>query len=775
MEPLMHLARCEANYKICVLCQNTTDETLTTSSETSLKSLICAAEKRKELHDEKNAHKIERILAAPVTPQEEVRLLYHRTCYQDFTNKSKVDRLVKQNKATNSREDAPTPVRILRSDPSARTDKNLCIFCQTPGDAKNIRKAATFALCEKIKKVSEYNYDIRRRVACGLDAVASDVMYHTYCLRREERKCEAGAGGTPKPLVNLAFDKICYELRVAADKSQVLRISAVFQRYTTLCAGIGEQVPAQYLSRMSTFKCDLEKRLKDVFEFYHPMDRENSERKTLLIPPKFSHTLTVKSAYGDHECTMPPYTPPENSDFNAIVHTALRLRSTLENVKGHIGANVEKSDALSLIPQDLHLFLSIMLGGVVIPANLKQEPGRTSLALLHLTADNVDIQLDTLDGKKSFHGTQLVAFQRGARPLEEVLSSITLSRLKSVKIPEAIQTVAKTNVKLNTIEPKIQEVKEEWYETSEISESRQGAKVQDLTYLFHRQYSNDRQGWTAYYKATSFNNTDITSSGYLPMILDPAHEFHTLHTVLQRAISLADHLDQKFVIVTSDQQVYCRLLELKWSSEHYRERIILRMGGLHLSLNFLKAIGKHMSGSGLEELWVESGVAAETMASKVMEGKVYSKGMRLMKLTLQALWRIILPLFQQHLLEVDPDLADKLTRSVCDIICLEEVLQENNIYLKINEWVKSTENVELQFWMTYVEMAHILLEFTRSMRDGKWDLYLSSLSQMLPYLARYDHHNYLKSLSVYIAEMHALPSEVEAAFRQGDFFSTPVA
>ncbi|KAK3917997.1 LexA repressor [Frankliniella fusca] len=176
-----------------------------------------------------------------------------------------------------------------------------------------------------------------------------------------------------------------------------------------------------------------------------------------------------------------------------------------------------------------------------------------------------------------------------------------------------------------------------------------------------------------------------------------------------------------------------------------------------------------MSGSGLEELWVESGVAAETMASKVMEGKVYSKGMRLMKLTLQALWRIILPVFQQHLLEVDPDLADKLTRSVCDIICLEEVLQENNIYLKINEWVKSTENVELQFWMTYVEMAHILLEFTRSMRDGKWDLYLSSLSQMLPYLARYDHHNYLKSLSVYIAEMHALPSEVEAAFRQGDF------
>ncbi|XP_052128446.1 uncharacterized protein LOC127750548 [Frankliniella occidentalis] len=411
-----------------------------------------------------------------------------------------------------------------------------------------------------------------------------------------------------------------------------------------------------------------------------------------------------------------------------------------------------------------------MFSGVVIPANLKLSPGETSSALLHLTADNVDIQLDTLDGKKSFHGTQLVAFRRGARPLEEVLGSITRSRRKSVKIPDAIQALDKTIVKLNTIEPKLQtELKTEWYDTSEISESRRSAKVRDFTYFFNRQQSDDRQGWTAFNKTMSTNNAEITSCGYLPMILDPAHEFNTLNTVLRRAVSLADNLNQKYVILTGDQQVYCRLLELKWSNDDFQKRVILRMGGLHLSLNFLKAIGKHMSGSGLEELWVESGIAAETMASKVMEGKVYSKGMRLTKLTLQALWRIILPRFQQYLLEVNPDFAERLTGAAGDIICLEEIFEQNDILQYINEWVASTENVELQFWMTYVDMAHILLEFTRSLRDGQWDLYLSSLTQMLPYMARYDHHNYLKSLSVYIAEMNALPPEVESAFRRGDF------
>lgn len=40
---------------------------------------------------------------------------------------------------------------------------------------------------------------------------------------------------------------------------------------------------------------------------------------------------------------------------------------------------------------------------------------------------------------------------------------------------------------------------------------------------------------------------------------------------------------------------------------------------------------------------------------------------------------------------------------------------------------------------------------------------------MLPYIALYDHGNYLKSLSVYIADMNQLPAEVEAGFHLGDF------
>ena len=44
--------------------------------------------------------------------------------------------------------------------------------------------------------------------------------------------------------------------------------------------------------------------------------------------------------------------------------------------------------------------------------------------------------------------------------------------------------------------------------------------------------------------------------------------------------------------------------------------------------------------------------------------------------------------------------------------------------------------------------------------DGIWDLYLYSFRKMLPYMFRYDHFNYARWGSVYLAEMNNLPPEI---------------
>ena len=53
--------------------------------------------------------------------------------------------------------------------------------------------------------------------------------------------------------------------------------------------------------------------------------------------------------------------------------------------------------------------------------------------------------------------------------------------------------------------------------------------------------------------------------------------------------------------------------------------------------------------------------------------------------------------------------------------------------------------------------------------DHAWDLYLYAFKRMLPFFFRYDHVNYARWGSVYIAEMSDLPPEVLLEFQKGNF------
>jgi len=116
-------------------------------------------------------------------------------------------------------------------------------------------------------------------------------------------------------------------------------------------------------------------------------------------------------------------------------------------------------------------------------------------------------------------------------------------------------------------------------------------------------------------------------------------------TVVERCKHIATQLGQHHVVLTVDEALYCKLMELKRAKDEYQNFLIVRMGGLHISLNFLKVIGKHLQSSGLLEAWIESKILGPGTAELVLagKGKSYSKAMRAHKLTIQALWKILMP------------------------------------------------------------------------------------------------------------------------------------
>lgn len=123
--------------------------------------------------------------------------------------------------------------------------------------------------------------------------------------------------------------------------------------------------------------------------------------------------------------------------------------------------------------------------------------------------------------------------------------------------------------------------------------------------------------WTLYNQKASTINPSV---GYLPIIA-PASELATLNTIAKRVLHVAKSLKQQHVVLMVDDVLYPKLLELKWSVEEYRDILIPCLGGLHIAMNFLGVIGRHMNESGPSELWVGSDLLGANAAQPVMVGK----------------------------------------------------------------------------------------------------------------------------------------------------------
>ena len=73
--------------------------------------------------------------------------------------------------------------------------------------------------------------------------------------------------------------------------------------------------------------------------------------------------------------------------------------------------------------------------------------------------------------------------------------------------------------------------------------------------------------------------------------------------------------------------------------------LLLRLGSFHTALTFMRAIGKHMSDSGLAEVWTESGVFGKNTAANNLLAKSCNRAVRAHKFTYQALLQISWPQF----------------------------------------------------------------------------------------------------------------------------------
>ena len=179
---------------------------------------------------------------------------------------------------------------------------------------------------------------------------------------------------------------------------------------------------------------------------------------------------------------------------------------------------------------------------------------------------------------------------------------------------------------------------------------------------------------------------------------------------------------------------------------------MIRLGGFHIALNYLALIGKMFQESGLEDVFIESGLYGSSSTMALLRGKSYNRGIRGHKLIMEALLRLKWDAFCSWVSkagggEVESkggpilNLVDAVIERYRTATTAEE---KKEAYLLLcntatrvedllTRFKQETSSKLFKFWDKYIEMILLLLEFIRAEREGDWELHLKVTTRMIPY------------------------------------------
>ena len=89
---------------------------------------------------------------------------------------------------------------------------------------------------------------------------------------------------------------------------------------------------------------------------------------------------------------------------------------------------------------------------------------------------------------------------------------------------------------------------------------------------------------------------------YITLIDMPPVDHSTMMTALIKANRLTSEAGQEFTIFTCDQQLYRVSLQVIWAYPEQFSNVVLRLGGMHMLMSFVGAVGRLMEESGQVEV-----------------------------------------------------------------------------------------------------------------------------------------------------------------------------
>ena len=180
----------------------------------------------------------------------------------------------------------------------------------------------------------------------------------------------------------------------------------------------------------------------------------------------------------------------------------------------------------------------------------------------------------TLDGKNTFHCTQMMAWQRSSE--NNLTESFVQQSNRSAKLDHKVLTrfheldSAKfpSNGRPNPHFKNGTEYEMERWLSKKAHTSL--STNTNLAWTIARHFCSDDQKvpiWGAFNETRCSVDPPITTAGMLPILQGPADSNDTMTTVINRFVSISRHFGQQYTVITADQPLYSRGMELVWANK----------------------------------------------------------------------------------------------------------------------------------------------------------------------------------------------------------------
>ena len=231
--------------------------------------------------------------------------------------------------------------------------------------------------------------------------------------------------------------------------------------------------------------------------------------------------------------------------------------------------------------------------------------------------------------------------------------------------------------------------------------------------------------------------TEHSISSLLPLFPDESKSVAMIRHAVDMIRRAVTHLNPGQVpVIALDQPLYAVAKQIQWNwPEGYGERhVIMMFGGLHIEMAFLRLLGHWLEDSGWTSALIQSKVASPGTADSFIKAASVTRSRHAHQLTASSLYILLCHAYTQY-----SGLAEDAS-------------------LPFDDWrlEKMASTPQFQFWYITLQLELMLLLFIRSLREANFQLYVDTLSKMIPWFFALDHVNYSRWLPIHLRDMISL-------------------